>query len=112
MRGSKVAAVIFGSLGLLAAAGFLIGSAALFALNATTDEDGFFADNEHRFQRDSFAIASEDIDVIPDDWWVNRWVGSDDIADVRIVGDTNTGKSIFIGIGSDAEVRSYLSGVT
>ncbi len=52
MRGSKVAAIIFGSLGLLAAVAFLIGSAALFALNATTDEDGFFADNEHRLQRD------------------------------------------------------------
>ncbi|MEE9206223.1 MAG: hypothetical protein V3U50_04480, partial [Acidimicrobiia bacterium] len=114
MNGRRVAAVVFGSLGLLAAVAFLIGSAVLFALNATTDGDGFFADNVHRFQRDSFAIASEDIDVASNErgWWVDRLFGSDDFADIRIEGDTNTGKSIFIGVGPDAEVRSYLSGVT
>ncbi len=105
----KILAIIFGALGILVGLALTLGSAGLFVVNATADEDGFFTSGEHRFERGSFAIASEDIDVASD---FPGWVfGPDDFADVQIEGSSTTGGSVFIGVARAADVGAYLSGV-
>jgi len=104
----RVARVVFGVLG------FLIGAAAIagatVGLIADRGADDFFLSEGDRFERSSFAIASEAMDVltVTPGWVADRLT---DAVDIRVKGSSNDGSSLFVGIGASDDVEAYLAGV-
>ena len=60
----KVGRIVFGVLGVLVGVAAL--SSSLQVLLADRDADDFFVSNEQDFARSSFAVVSEDVDVLTD----------------------------------------------
>ncbi len=110
MKPARVILLIVGSL--IALIGFgLVGAGASVGWATATQRDdaGFFTTSNERVESDSYAITSDKIDLGdpgPDDWWADR-----DLATVRITADNTAGGELFIGIGPEADVETYLSGV-
>ncbi|MGK2958633.1 MAG: DUF4389 domain-containing protein [Acidimicrobiales bacterium] len=110
MNTRRVIFLVFGSLIAVIGFGLVAGGASLgLALSTQSDDDGFFATSNERFESDSFAITSDKIDLGdpgPDDWWADS-----DLATVRITADNAGSGALFIGIGPEADVEDYLSDV-
>jgi hypothetical protein len=76
MTGGRIVAIVVGVLGVLLGAAAI--AATISILVEDRDADDFFISSEQRFERSSFAIASEDVDVLTDapgwltDWLVDR----------------------------------------
>ena len=109
-RVGRIVMVVFGVLAVLVALGLLAGGGAiLWANSAKTDSDGYFTTHAHRFSSSSYAIASKSLDVgtgAPD--WI---FGSGRYAKVRISATSiDPAKAIFVGIGRNQDVVSYLAG--
>ncbi len=106
----QIIAIVIGSLLALAGIGSLLGAGVLGWANATQrDSQGYFSTSTQRFATSTYAITSDRIDLNsgagPGDWFVKN----DNIATVRI--GAKAEKSVFIGIGSQADVDRYLNGV-
>ena len=99
-------------LGVLA---FLVGAAAIAGAIAgfseDRDADDFFISDGHRFERSSFAITSDGVDVLAD---APGWVADllTDPVDVRVRASSNEASDIFLGIAASSEVETYLAGVS
>jgi hypothetical protein len=110
MRPARVVLLVLGSLIALIGFGLVGAGASLGWATATQrDENGFFTTSTERFESDSYAITSDKIDLGdpgPDDWWADR-----EIATVQITADSGAAGALFIGIGPEAEVEAYLTGV-
>ncbi|MCZ7531560.1 MAG: DUF4389 domain-containing protein [Acidimicrobiia bacterium] len=108
----RVVAVVMGAVLALVAALFFLSGAALAAIYATQrDADGFFTTPTERFDTSTFAITSPKIDL-------GAKPGSDDrvpdlggLATIRIESRPATEGSVFVGIGEEEDVESYLDGV-
>ncbi len=101
-------ALFFGVLALLVGAALISGAVTVFA--ADKDDDGFYVTEEHRFAQASHAITADDIEVLSDaPSWLTDWFT--DLVDFRMVGVSNTGQDVFLGIASSAEVDGYLTAV-
>lgn len=110
MKFGRVILLILGSLIALLGFGLVGAGASLGWATATQrDDDGFFTTSNERFASDSYAITSDKIDLGepgPDDWWSDR-----ELATVRVTADNASAGELFIGIGPEADVETYLAGV-
>ena len=109
MSAGRVILIVLGGIGvlvglaLMAAGGFLLWS------DRTQRDDGYLTTPTERFATPTYALTRTRLDASPDgaDWVLNEsWFGK-----VRIRGESPTGKTIFIGIGPQAEVARYLGSV-
>jgi hypothetical protein len=110
MKPWRVVLLVFGSLIALIALALLgAGAGLVWALNTQRDDAGFFTTSDERFESDSYAITSDEIDLGdpgPDDWWAEQ-----DLATVRVRADNAGEGELFVGIGPEADVEAYLAGV-
>lgn len=107
MSKGKIAAVIVGSIMGLVGLGFLLGGSGLLWANETQrTDDGFFDSGEVSLSTGSYALTSGHVDLgaQPGDWFP-----SGRLATVRldVEGDTD----VFVGIGPEDEVETYLKEV-
>jgi hypothetical protein len=110
MKFGRVVLLVIGSL--IALIGFgLVGAGASVGWATATQRDdaGFFTTSVERFESDSFAITSDKINLGepgPDDWWADR-----ELATVRVAADNTASGELFVGIGPEAAVETYLAEV-
>ncbi|MEA2000878.1 MAG: MMPL family transporter [Actinomycetota bacterium] len=104
----RIVRIIFGILGILVGAALVAG--AVTTLTEERDADDFFVSDGHRFERSSFAITSEGVDVLADapGWVADRLT---DPVDVRVRGASNDGSSLFLGIAASKDLEAYLAEV-
>ena len=106
----RVVSLVFGVLVGLIALGLITGGAfATWATNSQRDAGGFVSTDSHSFSTSTYAITSENIDLgSSSDWTPSGLLGT-----LRVRA-TPTGQSngVFIGVGPQAAVNSYLAGVS
>ena len=108
MTTRRVVALIFGLLGLAAAAALIAGASAVLLVDR--DDDGFYVTRVHTFAQSSSAIVSEDLDILSDaPGWVVDVLA--DPVDLRISGTTGRDDGLFIGIARTGDVDRFLEGV-
>jgi hypothetical protein len=107
---AKIIAIIIGAIVALVGIGSLLAGGALSWANATQrDSQGYFSTPKQRFRSPTSAITSDRIDFRTDPGPSEWFVTNDNIARLRIRAK-NEGPT-FIGIGREADVERYLSGV-
>ena len=107
MRPSKVLATVVGVILGLAAAGLIVGAAAiLWAHGTQRDADGFYTSPIYELETDGYALTSGDIELAdrPGEWL------PEDLATVRVIAE-RAPESVFLGIGPTDDVEAYLDGV-
>jgi hypothetical protein len=105
----KVGRIVFGAIGLLVGIATVSGS--LSILTADRDADDFFLSTEQVLARPSLAVVSENVDVLTGaPGWIAGWLT--DPVDVRLVGISDVGDEIFLGIAETSALESYLAGAT
>jgi hypothetical protein len=102
-----VLAVIGGIVALLAAC-LLIAGAALLWVSGQRDSDEFFTTGPHEFTSPTFAISSEDLEVVVD---APRWLFDQDRLGTIRIRATGTDRPLFIGVAPKDEVDRYLADV-
>jgi hypothetical protein len=108
MTGGRIFAIVVGVLGVLVGAAAI--AATISILVEDRDADDFFISSEQRFERSSFAIASEDVDVLTDaPGWLTDWLV--DPVDLRVRGASGDDGAIFFGIADSGDRDAYLAGV-
>jgi hypothetical protein len=108
----RIVLVVLGSIvALLGAAVLAAGGVLLWADRTERDDDGFLTTPTERFERDSYAIVSENIDFLEaetgSDWVISEGI----LGDVRLRGANVDDGEVFVGIGPTSEVEGYLAGV-
>jgi hypothetical protein len=108
MRTSKVILLILGALAVLASLALLTGGAfGLWAHETQRDADGFYTSHEIAFVSTGHAVVSDGFDVTDLDTWP---ADTDTFAEIRLQGtSTDPAKQLFIGIGPEDAVDSYLA---
>jgi hypothetical protein len=102
-------AVVLGSIAALIAIALLLGGAALIGAHASArDSDGYYTTGTERLATTTYALTAEDIDLGSDAADV---VPKDVLGRVRIRAERPGGRPVFVGIGPEREVDSYLRGV-
>jgi len=111
MRTSKIVALVVGSLLALGSLGLIGGGGALiWAHNTQRDADGFYSTGTHRFETDTHAVVSEDIDLGADGGGPD-WSPISSIGTARLTVEQPDGDEVFVGIARSADVASYLGDV-
>jgi hypothetical protein len=101
---SRVIGMVFASIGGLIGLALLVGGVAVLAAYAFgRDDDGYFNSDRERLPSATYAITTEDIDLGTDevDWAPDEVLGN---VRVRVDGEN----PVFVGIGPDDDVDSYL----
>ena len=102
MKAGRIVAVV---LLVLVGAAIIAGSISILA--DERDADDFFVSHEQSLERPSFAVASEDVDVLTDaPGWLADWLT--DPVDIRVRGGSDDGGQVFFGIGATSDVEAYL----
>jgi len=101
-----IARIVIGSvLGLVALALLAAGGAVLWADQTQRDADGYFTSSKHAYTSGpgSRAITHEGADVsgVPDE-----------LATIRIRATSTDGRPLFVGVAREADVETYLAGVS
>lgn len=106
----KAILLIFGVIVLLVGVGLLFGGGFLvWADTALKDSEGFISTNTVQLERDSYAIVTPPADIDLKAAWT--WDLSE-LATIKVEGESrDPSKAIFMGIGDDLDVSTYLSGV-
>jgi hypothetical protein len=106
----RVVSLIFGVLVGLVALGLITGGAfATWATNSQRDAAGFVSTDRHSFSTAAYAITSENLDLGSS----SDWTPSGLLGNLRIrATPTGESKGVFIGVGPQAAVDSYLAGVS
>jgi hypothetical protein len=106
MKPGKIALVVIGALVGLMAAGFIGGGAGLFwAYNTQRTDDGFFESEAIQLETSAYAITSSEIDLgsQPEDWFP-----AGRLATVRIDAEAADSGAVFVGIGPETDVETFL----
>ena len=108
----RILLVVLGSIVALLGAGLLAaGGTLLWADQTKRDDDGFLTTPTERFESDSFAIVSDDIDLFEADTG-SDWILSEGVlGDIHIRAEDAGGGETFVGIGPTEDVDAYLGGV-
>jgi hypothetical protein len=100
-----VLAAIVGLVGLV----LLVGGLGLVALHLfDRDDDGYYTSDTERLETNSYAIATDEIDLRADPLGE---APEELLGTVRIRAEAADGESVFVGIGTQSEVDAYLRGV-
>jgi hypothetical protein len=112
MRPGRIVALVFGCLLALPALALLLGGGALgIAWLVESSGDDFFDVTIDRIESETVAVTAEDLDLSADpgdpDWILDTLD-----ADIRLrVTPSASGQDMFVGIASESDVDTYLSGV-
>jgi hypothetical protein len=105
----RVVLIVLGSIGVLLGLALMAGGGFLLWADRTQREDGYLTTPSERFTTPTYALTRTRLEVDTDgEGWVlnDSWFGK-----VRIRGESPGGKTLFIGIGPQAEVARYLGSV-
>ncbi len=108
----RIALVVIGSIVALLGAGLLAaGGTLLWADRTHRDDDDFLTTPTERFERDSYAIVSDNVDLFEGETG-SDWILSENVlGDVRVRAANAESGEVFVGIGRTSDVESYLGGV-
>ncbi|MDP3966711.1 MAG: DUF4389 domain-containing protein [Nocardioides sp.] len=106
----RTVTVVTGSVLLVMSLGFITaGIAAAVADQGMRDDDGFVTSGSETFSTDTYAVATESLEVhvaTGVDWLPQGLFG-----DVRVTATAPAGSEVFVGVGSTAQVEDYLADV-
>lgn len=102
--GPTVVAVAGGIVALLAA-GLLVAGAALLWVAEQRDPNGYLTTGPHDFASPTFAISSDDLDVVAD---APRWLFDQDRLGTIRIRASGSEQPLFIGVAPAQAVRGYL----
>jgi hypothetical protein len=100
---SRVIGMVFASIGGLIGLALLAGGIAVLAAYAFGRDDGYFNSDRKQLDSATYAITTEDIDLGVDE---ADWAPDEILGDVRVRVEGE--KPVFVGIGPDDDVDSYL----
>jgi hypothetical protein len=107
MTAGRILAIIAGALAALIALGLLAGGGVLlWAYGTKRDDDGYYSTRYERFGSPGYAVRSDDLDLGTDADWLFDQFGT-----IRIRSRNAPSRPLFLGIGREADVERYLSGV-
>ena len=109
MSAGRVILIVLGSIGALFGLALLVGGGFLLWADRTQREDGYLTTPTERFATPTYALTRTrlEVDTEGEGWVLNEsWFGK-----VRIRGESSGDKTLFIGIGPQAEVARYLGTV-
>lgn len=109
MSAGRVILIVLGSIGVLVGLALLVGGGFLLWADRTQREDGYLTTPTERFATPTYALTRTrlEIDTEGEGWVLNEsWFGK-----IRIRGESSEDKTLFIGIGPQAEVARYLGTV-
>lgn len=99
--------MVFASIGGLIGLALLLGGIAVMVAYAVArDDDGYFTSDREQLESATYAISSEEIDLGAD---ADDWAPEGVLGEVRIRVESD--EPIFVGIGPDVDVATYLSRV-
>ena len=105
----RITLVITGALTALLASALVLGGGLALYGEVEKNDDGYLTTDAHRFQADTRALATENLDVeLGEADWVVR---PDDLGKIRLEAESRDGDPLFVGIARTSEVERYLSGV-
>jgi hypothetical protein len=105
----RVILIVLGSIGVLFGLAVMAGGGFLLWADRTQRDDGYLTTPTERFATPTYALTRSrlEVDTNEEGWVLNEsWFGK-----VRIRGESPAGKTLFIGIGPQAEVARYLGDV-
>jgi hypothetical protein len=104
----RVAAIVTGALAGLVAFGLVVAGGVLLYGNAQKDHDGYVSTHSHRFHTQTYAIATDDLDVDTD---APHWATDGSaLGKIRLKATSHEGKPVFVGIAPTKDVDAYLRG--
>jgi Domain of unknown function (DUF4389) len=104
----RILRLVFGAVVTLTALAILVGGAVLlWAHESKRDDQGYFTTSFKRFHTDSYALASESLDLSGGAHWLFE---AGRLGRIRVHAGSGTSKPIFVGIARTDAVRKYLSG--
>ena len=106
----RVLLLVVGSLGVLIGLALLVaGGFALWADQTQRDDDGYLTTPTETFSTPRYALTTEGLDVNAEgpDWATDP----DRFGRIKIEASSNDGGLLFVGIGPQGDVSSYLGGV-
>ena len=109
MSAGRVILIVLGSIGVLFGLALLAGGGFLLYADRTQRDDGYLTTPTERFATPTYALTRTrlELDTEGEGWVLNEsWFGK-----VRIRGESSGDKTLFIGIGPQAEVARYLATV-
>jgi len=109
LSAGRVVLIVLGSIGVLFGVAVLAGGGFLLWADRTQRDDGYLTTPTERFATPTYALTRTRLEVDTDGagWVLNEsWFGK-----IRIRGESSGGKTLFIGIGPQAEVARYLGTV-
>ena len=109
MSAGRVVLIILGSIGALLGLAVLAGGGFLLWADRTQREDGYLTTPTERFATPTYALTRSRLEV---DTEGAKWVLNEDwFGKIRIRGESADEKTVFIGIGPQADVARYLGTV-
>jgi hypothetical protein len=105
----RVILIVLGSIGVLFGLAVLAGGGFLLWADRTQREDGYLTTPTERFATPTYALTRSRLEV---DTEGAKWVLNEDwFGKIRIRGESADEKTVFIGIGPQADVARYLGSV-
>jgi len=105
----RVVLIVLGSIGVLFGLALLAGGGFLLWADRTQREDGYLTTPTERFATPTYALTRSRLEV---DTEGARWVLNDNwFGKIRIRGESADEKTLFIGVGPQADVAKYLGTV-
>jgi hypothetical protein len=105
----RVILIVLGSIGVLVGLAMLAGGGFLLWADRTQRDDGYLTTPTERFATPTYALTRTRLEVDNDEagWVLNEnWFGK-----IRIRGESADDKTLFIGVGPQADVARYLGTV-
>jgi hypothetical protein len=110
MSAGRVILIVLGSIGVLLGLALLAGGGFLLWADRTQRDDGYLTTPTERFATPTYALTRSRLEV---DTEGAKWVLNDNwFGKIRIRGESAGEKTLFIGVGPQADVGRYLGTVT
>jgi hypothetical protein len=107
--GSRIAVTLTGSIATLIAVALLAGGALALWGDSQKDSDGYLTTDTERFEADTRALATENLDV---DLGNADWAAqSNDLGDLKVSAESRDGRELFVGVARTDDVERYLDDV-
>ena len=109
MSAGRVVLIVLGVIGVVFGLAVMASGGFLLWADRTQRDDGYLTTPTERFATPTYALTRSrlDVDTHGEGWVLNEnWFGR-----VRIRGESSAGKTLFIGIGPQADVARYLGDV-